>query len=552
MIPIKILLPAVRLGLLVLGPVLVPHAQATDYYMNSAGADTQVGTAPERAWRTIARANQQVLAPGDRLLLHGGETFAGNLVIKTGGTSSAQSPITIGSYGPGKAVLSAGQGTGLASTNTGGLVLRELIIQSSGRRTNQGSGILVLNRLPGGKQLAFIRIENIEARGFGKDGIAVAGDPPDSSRSGFRDVRITGCRASDNAETGIHVFGKHDYYARTYSNRDVAILDCVANDNPGNPNDLAQHTGDGILLHDVDGGLIDACTASGNGGLCRAKGGGPVGIWAWSSRKLVIQNCVSVRNRTGGKYDGGGFDLDGGVSESVLQYNYSAENDGAGFLVYDFGAAPFRMTNNVVRFNVSERDGRKNGFAGIHVDSLGAPIERLLVYHNTVFVGPSQIQEQPVALFVRQSKDSRIHNNLLITAGGCALVDFGEGPGGLKVQGNHYWAADGPFVIRQASKVFGSLTEWRRQTGMERLDRNVGSTGDPRLNAVRGAVVTDAGRRTTLDHYLLQDQSPLLHAGLDLRLLVHVDPGERDFWGNRLSRDMPPAVGAHAGGRPHP
>jgi hypothetical protein len=419
------------------GAVQAPAARANDYYVSATGDDMHTGTSPGHAWRTIARANRQVLRPGDRLLFRGQNTFDGNLVVEAVGKPSVKLPITVGSYGQGRATLRAGNGTGVTSKNAGGLVIRDLIVVGSDRRTNHGSGVSILNTLPGGKCLEFIRIENVVARGFGKDGIAVGGAAVDNSRSGFRDVRITSCRASDNAYTGIHVFGQHDYYAKTYSNRDVAILRCIAHDNPGDPNFLDEHSGDGILIHDVDGGLIDGCTAYGNGGLCRARSGGPVGIWAWSSRRLVIQNCVSVRNRTGGAYDGGGFDFDGGVSESVLQYNYSAENDGAGLLVFDFGAAPFRMTDNVVRFNISENDGRKNGFAGIYVKSLGESIERLQVYHNTVFVSPSGTADQPCAVFVRKTKDARFHNNLFIATGGCALLNIGSDNSRLKVQGNH-------------------------------------------------------------------------------------------------------------------
>src|SRR5262249_50108761 len=371
-------------------------------------------TGPERAWRTIARANRQELQPGDRLLFRAGDTFDGNLIVKAAGTPSAAAPVIIGAYGRGKATIRAGVGMGVRCENVGGIVVRDLIVEGKDRRTNHGSGVLILNTLPGGKRLSYIRVENVEARGFGKYGIAVGGSPEDKSQSGFRNVRIAGCRASDNAYAGIHVYGVHDYYAKTYANRDVAVVDCVAHDNPGDPEFLDNHSGNGILLHDVDGGLIDGCTAFGNGGLCRAKSGGPVGIWAWSSRKLVIQHCVSIRNRTGGKYDGGGFDFDGGVSESVLQYNYSAENDGAGFLVFDFGAAPFRLADNVIRFNISENDGRKNGYGGIHVDSVGQPVERLSAYHNTVFVGPSKGKDQPLAAFIHKTKHTRFHNNLFI------------------------------------------------------------------------------------------------------------------------------------------
>jgi hypothetical protein len=398
-------------------------ARCADYHVSAAGDDASDGTTPERAWRTVARANRQELRPGNQVLFRARDAFDGNLVVKIAGTPSAATPVTIGVYGPGKATIRAGAGTGIFCENVGGIVVRDLIVEGKGRRANHGSGVSILNTLPGGKRLSYVRIENVEARGFGKYGIAIGGSPEDKSQSGFRDVRITRCRASDNAYAGIHTYGVHDYYAKTYAHRDIAIVDCAAHDNPGDPDYLDNHSGDGILLHDVDGGCIDGCTAFGNGGLCRAKSGGPVGIWAWSSRKLVIQHCVSVRNRTGGKYDGGGFDFDGGVSESVMQYNYSAENDGAGYLVFDFGAAPFRLADNVIRFNISENDGRKNGFAGISVNSAGDSVERLHIYHNTVFVGPPGGEELPSALLIHKSKDCRVHNNLFIAAGDCVLAD---------------------------------------------------------------------------------------------------------------------------------
>jgi hypothetical protein len=87
---------------------------------------------------------------------------------------------------------------------------------------------------------------------------------------------------------------------------------------------------------------------------------------------------------------------------------------------------------------------------------------------------------------------------------------------------------------------------------MEHLDKEVGASGDPLLNALRGAVITDAAKRTTLDHYLLQKRSTLLHAGLNLQALAQISPDDHDFWGNPLSRDTPPTVGAHAGSQPHP
>jgi hypothetical protein len=535
------------------GTLLVHPVAAVDYYVSSVGDDSQDGTAPDRAWRTITRCRRQGFGPGDRLLFRAGDAFDGNLVLKTTGAPSAAAPITICSHGQGKALLRAGNGTGISVENCGGIVIRDLIVQGQDRRTNRGSGVSILNTLPAGKCLEHVRIENVEAHRFGKYGIAVGGWPDDKSQSGFHDVRIWGCRAWDNVHAGIHVYGIHDYYAKTYAHHDVAVVNCVAHDNLGDPDFLDNHSGNGILLHNVNGGRIDGCTAFGNGGLCRAQGGGPVGIWAWASRKLEIQNCVSVRNRTGGKYDGGGFDFDGGVSESIMQYNYSAENDGAGYLVFDFGAAPFPLADNVVRFNISENDGRKNGYGGITVNSLGDPVARLHILHNVVFVGASEAKERPSALSIHKSKDCRVHNNLFI-ASGCALADLGANASSLRIQGNHYWASGSPFLVRHAGAECRSLAAWRRHADVERMDgKDVGSTGDPLLvGHVPAVPPTEVISRTALERFKLRSTSPLGGASLDLKRLFGIDAGDRDFWGNKLLHDHPAAVGVQSGvyGRP--
>jgi hypothetical protein len=232
-----------------------------------------------------------------------------------------------------------------------------------------------------------------------------------------------------------------------------------------------------------------------------------------------------------------------------MQYNYSAENDGAGYLVYDFGAAPFRLADNVVRFNVSENDGRKNGYAAISVNSAGTAVERLCVLHNTVFVGPSEAKERPSALFVGKSKDCRVHNNLLITTGGCALADIGADTSGLRIEGDHYWAAESPFRVRHSGAEFRSLSAWRERAGVEQLDgKEVGSTGDPLLRGrVPGTPLTEANNRTSLERFKLRSDSPLAGAGLDLKKMFAIDAGDRDYWGNTLARSQPAAVGAHSG-----
>jgi len=41
-----------------------------------------------------------------------------------------------------------------------------------------------------------------------------------------------------------------------------------------------------------------------------------------------------------------------------MQYNYSHDNDGAGYGIYEYVGAP-PWSNNIVRFNISQNDGAR-------------------------------------------------------------------------------------------------------------------------------------------------------------------------------------------------
>jgi hypothetical protein len=81
-------------------------AAATTYHVDPAGNDANDGTSTATAWRTLKRASDAVLAPGDSLLLKRGGSWTEALVIAESGTSSA--PITVGSYGSGASPIISG------------------------------------------------------------------------------------------------------------------------------------------------------------------------------------------------------------------------------------------------------------------------------------------------------------------------------------------------------------------------------------------------------------------------------------------------------------
>lgn len=81
------------------------NAATATYYVSPSGDDARAGTSPHAAWQTLARVNNTKLQPGDTVLLEGGKTFTGPLV--PWGSGLAGRPITFGSYGQGKATISA-------------------------------------------------------------------------------------------------------------------------------------------------------------------------------------------------------------------------------------------------------------------------------------------------------------------------------------------------------------------------------------------------------------------------------------------------------------
>src|SRR5258706_7715171 len=253
------------------------------------------------------------------MLFEGGTVFDGNLVLDQHDAGRPEQPIYIGSFGNGRATIRAGEGTGVQVRNAGGITLENLVIIGAGSDRNLGSGVQFVNERGGrGRRLKFVRGKNVEAHGFGLEGIhldAVA-------ESGFEDVRIENCVAYDNARCGIYVAGPRERWD-VYPHANVYIGNCVARDNPGDPDAPEQNrSGSGIFLTGVDGGVIENCAASGNGRLCRAQRGGPMGIWASESNRLIIQSCRSTGNRTGGPHDGGGFGLEGRMTYSLLQYKH--------------------------------------------------------------------------------------------------------------------------------------------------------------------------------------------------------------------------------------
>lgn len=79
---------------------------ARTYYVSPAGHDLWPGTTPLTPFRSLERASQAPLRPGDRIVLQRGGTFAGGLTVAGDGT--ADEPVVVGAYGAGAAPVVTG------------------------------------------------------------------------------------------------------------------------------------------------------------------------------------------------------------------------------------------------------------------------------------------------------------------------------------------------------------------------------------------------------------------------------------------------------------
>ena len=527
----------IRASAFALALLLPARASATDFYLSALGSDANAGTSATAAWRTLAPVNERVLQPGDRVLLRGGDVFDGTLTLDADDAGSPQAPVVVASYGAGRATIRGGPDSGISVYNTAGVSISNIAVAGSG---GPSSGIVFYMDLPGNALLSWIRIDSVEVYGFGRDGIEIGSW---NGGSGFSNVRITGASVHDNARTGILTYAQQANahrslyvgYSRAYDNTGIAAA--------------TNNTGSGIVLGGVDGGTVERSVAHDNGRLCTATAG-PVGIWAYDSRRIVIQQNESYNNRTGGPADGGGFDLDQNVSESVLQYNYSHGNDGAGYLL---AHAPVNDNHhdNVVRYNISENDGRRNSYAAIEV--WGRTI-RTDVYNNTVFLSPPASGTPRAVRVGNASVADRIvsslhfRNNIFFTAGGTPVMDVSATQAAapdLRFEGNTYYASGLAVSLRWGATTYTSLAAWRA-TGQEMAGGvALGSSADPQLDAAGHAgTLDDAGKLEMLAAYRPSDTSPIVNAGLDLATRYGIDPGSRDYFGTALPQRGAFDVGA--------
>lgn len=328
-------------------------------------------------------------------------------------------PIVIGSYGIHHAIIQSGNVTALSMDGCRYIIIRGLDCLGAGRKDgNAQNGIMI-------RHCRNIRADSLVISGYQKAGLLIHSSS---------DIQITRIYAHDNGAAGIAVEGingKKDC-------RHLYIGHCRAENNPGDPANLVNHSGNGIVVGNCARVTIEYCTATNNGWDMPRIGNGPVGIWAYEADSVTIQYCLSYRNKTSaGGADGGGFDLDGGVTHSVVQNCLSYENQGAGYCIFQYlYASPWH--DNIFRNNISENDGLvSDARAGVHIWNSSrdaGQFSHCLFYNNTIYNAKGEALSYSE---LSERKGFRFYNNIFF--GRDSLVN-GEGRDLDIFRDNDWWS----------------------------------------------------------------------------------------------------------------
>ena len=515
---------------------LVPlPAGATVYYVAAAGTDTASGTSEGEAWQTLSKVNGQVLLPGDQVLFEGGQSFNGSLTLDERDAGDPTAPVVFSSFGSGTATLIAGSSGGFYAYNTAGITLTNLTFLGAGADRNTKAGVEFYTDLGGATRLEHVYLESVEVSGF-RHGILLGGW---NGSSGFDDVRVTDSSAHDNQRSGLTSYAESPYgIVGLY----VSTSDFY--DNLGDAS-FAGPSGGGVMLGQVSGAKVERSRAWGNGGDGKP-GEGAAGFWVTGSTGVTLQRNESFRNQANGTVGGAGFALDAATAGSVVQYSYAHDNDGAGVeLRQGAGAEPWG--GNVVRYTISENDGRQNGYGAITAGAETGALDGCDVYGNTLYISPSASGTATAAQLRGPTTHFRFLNNLFVTASGVPLLRVAEGQSDVLFAGNDYWSSGAAFLLEWGADSYSALPDWALATGQETVGGSlVGLDVDPRLTAPgRGGAVAEGAALETLEAYQLQDSSPVVDVGENLVGAYGIAVGERDFYGNALPQGAGFDLGAH-------
>jgi len=476
---------------------------ATTYYVDAlVGDDTNIGTLPESAWQTLSKLNNTKFIPGDSILFKSDNKWTGWFAPQGAGNEGA--PIVVDMYGNGNKPILDGSGQTNHVVRLANVDYWELNnLEITNDSESEGSRIGVYIVASGGQHRHFhlknLHIHHIMGRysfemiGKNTGGIGIIG----SNDTRFDDILIENCQIGDLRRVGIFTNGNKG----KAGNRPITNL-VIRN------NTIYRCAGDGAIIRYANKPLIEdnEVYETHNGPQDKVQWG--VALWCRSTDGAIVQ-YNHVYN-TYGDMDGQAFDADLEAWGTVVQYNYSHDNQGGFMLVYG------SSSDAIVRYNISQNDGELGG----HIFDFPVwtnPRGSGIFHNNTIYID----EGNKVVIADEAMSTARFYNNIFYNAGEGSLLTL-DGTNRPTLSHNCYYGYSEENIQLDGHAV----------------------NADPQLTAPgSGGHGLDS-----VDGYKLTDTSPCLKAGINKEVMEGnywlPDLGAHDYFGvpvNPQSID----IGAH-------
>ena len=490
------------------------------YYIDSiAGNDMNDGHTPATAWQTIAKVNATNFSPGDSILFKSGCTWSGIQLHPLGAGLPGQ-PITISKYGSGNLPLINGN-TATAHNqyavylyNQEYWTISNLEITNNYQSTAKAKdtsitmGVYVLATNYGvvhGITLKNLYIHHVLGA-FNKNvysGGIFCNINGTSTPTLYDSLLIDSCIVKNCDLTGISnesswtplrsITNDSGFVPST----NVIIQNCTLDSIGGNS----------LVLRAAKNPMIQYNKVWKSG--IRYTGNS---IFFFNCDDGVMQHNESAFNKFNtGDHDASGFDGDYRCHRTVIQYNYSHDNDGGAFVVVcDPNYANSFNDSAVIRYNISQNDSHAAGGKESAIFRIDGLVSNVTCYNNSIYTSTDIV--------------SAVYH--------CA---WGGGTSGTLPKTTKYYnnifylnKKSTPFAVNSSTgNVFSNNTYFYSGTltGTHPTDANALTTDPKFVSAGSGGV--NQNSTNSVDGYKLQASSLCINSGM---LLTNHSP--LDYWGN--------------------
>lgn len=402
----------------------VVNRETKTFYIDSIeGNDTNSGESETNAWKTLEQLRKNTLIAGDRVLLKRGSRFVGEdaaLTFKGSGLEDA--PILISSYGEGELPLLEAQGKiesviklynqeyitieNLEITNLDPNFSTSFELNSNNNRSKILRGVHVIAEDYGVVHDIVLRNMylhdingNLNSKWNGGIFFDVYGTTVPTKYDG---ILIENNYLERVDRSGIKLVGSTWANQNLKNNKNIPLNWYPSTNVVVRGNRIEKAGGDSITVRDTDGALIEYNISA---DARYQDTGYNAGIWPFQASNTVIQYNESFR--THGVQDGQGLDLDHVSNNSVMQYNYSHDNEGGFMLIMNW----YEQTSPTVRYNISQNDKDKI-FELARGGAQGTAIYNNTIFSDSKLTGRAGVIDMPSTSGGTGVKDIFLFNNI--------------------------------------------------------------------------------------------------------------------------------------------